>query len=94
MMMSSTTKTTMRLGPPLVAPQTTRVMPQLWCTGCAKLRWMLTLEEARHLVSAPARQSYTTDDDIYIRRIAEGHVTKMSSGRMLVCLHALFPKAF
>jgi hypothetical protein len=94
MMMNSTAKITLKMESPFVASQATRVMPQLWCTACAELRWMLTLEEAKRLVSTPSRQSRRTDDEKYVQTIAEGHVLKMSSGTVLVCLHALFPKAF
>lgn len=94
MMTNATRKTVMDGKSPFVTPQATRVMPQLWCTACAKLTWMVTLEEANQLISGQPCHSHKTDEEQYVQAVTKGHQMKLSSGTLVVCLHALFPKAF
>jgi hypothetical protein len=93
-MMNSATKITVKMEAPFPRPQATRVMPQFWCTACAKLRWMVSLEEAKHLLSTPNYHSQKTNDEHYVQTITRGHQMETSSGAILVCLHALLPQAF
>jgi hypothetical protein len=94
MIIQATKKAVMDKPIPFVTPQATRVMPQLWCTACAKLSWMVTLEEANQLISGQSCQSHKTEKEHDIQAVTQGHQMKLSSGVLVVCLHALFPNAF
>jgi hypothetical protein len=68
-----------------------RLLPLFWCTACAKLSSMLTLEEALKILALtpcstdPAGQSL-------VRALSKGHEMKISTGETLFCIHPLSRK--
>jgi hypothetical protein len=94
MMMKATGNNLMSRQSPPAMPKATRVTPKLWCKACARLRWMVTLEEANQLVYGHPCRSHKTDAESDKQMVTEGHQLELACGAQLVCLHALFPKAF
>jgi hypothetical protein len=94
MMMNTTRENIMDRKSPFVMPQATRVMPQLWCRACARLSWMVTLEEANQLLTKHSCHSHRSDEQEDVQILPQRHQMKLSSGTLMICLHSLFPKAF
>jgi hypothetical protein len=70
-----------------------RSLPQYWCTACAKLSSMVTLDKAREIL---VLQSPSNDrmNRSMIRALSKGHEMKISTGETLYCVNSLSTKTF
>jgi hypothetical protein len=68
-----------------------RLLPLFWCTACAKLSSMLTLEEASKILALTSRSTDPAGQSL-IRVLSKGHETKISTGETLFCIHPLSRK--
>jgi hypothetical protein len=74
-------------------PAPRRLLPQYWCTACAKLSWMVTLEEATRILALPSPTKAPSKQSL-IQTIPKGHELKTSTGERLLCINSLFIGAF
>src|SRR5689334_11960427 len=66
-----------------------RILPQYWCTACAKLSSMLTLEQATKIL-APTSLTNAQMKQTVIQTIPKGHELSTSTGERLLCINSLF----
>jgi hypothetical protein len=71
--------------------ETTRVIPQQWCSECAKQTWVVSFEEAFEIWAAGSQAASQSNNKF---QLTELHQVQTVSGAKLICLHSLFPNAF
>jgi hypothetical protein len=68
-----------------------RLLPLFWCSACANLSSMLTIEEASKILALNSRSADPASQSL-VRALSKGHEMKISTGETLFCIQPLSRK--
>src|SRR5689334_22112388 len=71
--------------------QSPRILPLYWCTACAELSLMVTLDMAEEILRLNSRSNPRTNQS-QDQALYQGHKMNTSTGETLLCIKALSAK--